>query len=126
MYERFIELVKRKGLKVADVSRGTGIRSGFFTDWKMHRYLPKHEKLEKIAAFLGVPVEYLTKGEVPEGKVMTGEAAKVAQAICDREELNDLFAVAVESHPQDVQLAASMLKRLKAYSKLVDTKEVES
>lgn len=58
-YEYFEQVLKSKGLKAFDVSRGTGIRSGVFSDWKAGRYTPKIDKLQKIADFLGVPVEPL-------------------------------------------------------------------
>jgi len=59
MYERFAELLKEKGVKVSDVSRATGIRQGVFSDWKMGRYKPKHDKMLLIAAYFMVSVEYL-------------------------------------------------------------------
>lgn len=58
-YEYFEQVLKDKGLKAYDVSKGTGIRSGVFSDWKKGRYTPKADKMQKIADFLGVPVEPL-------------------------------------------------------------------
>ena len=59
MYEIFEEIIAKKNLKVADVVKGTGIRHGVFTDWKMGRYTPKADKLQVIADFLDIPLEYL-------------------------------------------------------------------
>ena len=59
MYSRFEEILKLKNLKASDVSKATGISSSTFTDWKKGRYTPKYEKLQKIAAFLQVPIYYL-------------------------------------------------------------------
>ena len=58
-YEYFEQVLKSKGLKPFDVSKGTNIRSGVFSDWKAGRYTPKADKMQKIADFLGVPVEPL-------------------------------------------------------------------
>ena len=58
-YEYFEQILKDKGLKAYDVSKATGIRSGVFSDWKKGRYTPKADKMQKIADFLGVPVEPL-------------------------------------------------------------------
>ena len=113
MYERFVELLHRKGVKVSDVSKATGIRSGSFTDWKMGRYTPKIDKLEKIAAYFGVPVEYLLTGEIKSGYYLDDETAKIAQEIFDSKELGILFDAARGSTPQDLKMAADFLRRLK-------------
>lgn len=59
MYDRFLELLNEKGVKVSDVSKATGIRQGVFSDWKSGRYKPKHDKMMLIAAYFCVAVEYL-------------------------------------------------------------------
>lgn len=68
MYEIFERLLKEKNLKGADVTRATGIASSTLTDWKKGRYTPKQDKLQKIADFLGVSLEYLTTGKEKEWK----------------------------------------------------------
>lgn len=62
MYEIFEMLLKNKGLKAADVTRATGIKSPVFSEWKKGKSKPNTEKMIKIAEFLGVSVEYLTTG----------------------------------------------------------------
>lgn len=52
MYEIFADLVAKKGVRVADVAKATGIRTGVFSDWKMGRYTPKQDKLKLINANL--------------------------------------------------------------------------
>lgn len=66
MYEIFEKLLKEKGLKAADVTRATGIKSPVFSEWKKGKSRPNTEKLIKIADFLGVTVEYLMTGEEPD------------------------------------------------------------
>ena len=63
MYSVFLDLLKRRGVRVADVAKATGIRPGVFTDWKMGRYTPKQDKLKAVADYFGVPIEYLLTGE---------------------------------------------------------------
>lgn len=63
MYEIFEKILKEKGLKAADVSRGTGLTSTFFTDWKKGKSKnPNPVSLQKIAEFLGVSLDYLMTG----------------------------------------------------------------
>ena len=59
MYEVFASLLKERGVKASDVAKATGISSSMFTDWKMGRYRPKHDKMLLIASYFGVSVEYL-------------------------------------------------------------------
>lgn len=63
MYEIFEKLLQEKGLKAADVTRATGIKSPVFSEWKKGKSKPNTEKMIKIAKFLDVSVEYLTTGE---------------------------------------------------------------
>lgn len=61
MYERFVELLERDGVKPADVSRATGIRKNTLTDWKTGRSKPKADKLMTLAEYFGVSVEYFLR-----------------------------------------------------------------
>lgn len=72
MYDIFLELLKSKNLKCADVSRATGIPSSTFTDWKNGKSKPKEEKLKKMADFLGVTTEYLRTGQETGNKPFSG------------------------------------------------------
>ena len=59
MYEIYLKLLREKGLRASDVSKATGIPPSTFTDWKTGRSKPKQEKLEKLAEFFEVSVDYL-------------------------------------------------------------------
>ena len=62
IYERYCELRNSKNLRDADVSAATKIGKSTFSDWKSGRSVPKQDKLEKIASFMGVSMEYLLHG----------------------------------------------------------------
>lgn len=95
-YEYFEQVLKSKGLKAFDVSKGTGIRSGVFSDWKAGRYTPKADKMQKIADFLGVPVEPLLGVQIP---VQSFEyyqdalSAAVAQEMFDDKQIRALHHI---------------------------------
>lgn len=59
MYEIFAKLLKEKGITAHTVSKATGITSATFSSWKQGVYTPKREKMQKIADYLGVTVDYL-------------------------------------------------------------------
>ena len=63
MYEIYCKLRDTKGVKDSDVVKATGITKSTFSDWKSGRSKPKNEKLQKIADYFGVSVDYLMTGE---------------------------------------------------------------
>lgn len=63
MYSKFAELLTKRGLKVADVARETGISPSTFSDWKKGKSKPKVDKLMKIAETLGIPISYFLESE---------------------------------------------------------------
>lgn len=63
MYEIFEQLLKQHGYKAADVARATGISQTVFSEWKKGKSSPKTDKLQLIADFFGVRLEYLSSGK---------------------------------------------------------------
>lgn len=63
MYEIYCKLRDERKVKDADVVRETGITKSTFSDWKNGRSKPKQEKLQKIADFFGVTVDFLMTGK---------------------------------------------------------------
>lgn len=66
MYEIFEKLCEEKGVTPYRVCKETGITTATISNWKAGRYTPKQDKLQKIAEFLGVTIEFLMTGENPE------------------------------------------------------------
>lgn len=58
MYKKFESLLQQRHLKAIDVAKATGLYRSVFSDWKSGRAVPKIDKIQKIAAFLEVPVSY--------------------------------------------------------------------
>jgi transcriptional regulator with XRE-family HTH domain len=57
---RMQDLMAQKDLTAAELSRRTGIDRSTLCHYLRGDYLPKFDKIEKIAGALGVPVAYLT------------------------------------------------------------------
>lgn len=110
MYENYVKIRDSKGLRDSDVSKGTGISSSVFSDWKKGRYNLKYDKLQKIAEFLGVTTDQLAGGEY----YLNDETRQAAQDAFDDPNLRILFDAARDSRPEDIQMAADLLTRLKA------------
>lgn len=116
MYENYAKIRDSKGFRDSDVAKGTGIRSSVFSDWKKGRYKLRYDKLQKIAEFLGVTTDQLTGVQTDaqsDGYYVNEDTARTAQQIFDDPYLRILFDAAQDSRPEDLQMAADLLRRLK-------------
>lgn len=116
MYEIYCKLRDQRGLKDADVVRNTGITKSTFSDWKNGRSCPKNDKLQKIADYFGVTIDYLMTGKEKEdsqGYYLNEETAKAAQEIFENKELRMLFDAARDADPEDLKALHSMALALK-------------
>lgn len=59
MYEIFEELLEEQGLTAYKVAKMTGVSTATLTSWKQGKYVPKPDKMQKIADCLGVRLDYL-------------------------------------------------------------------
>lgn len=66
IYERIESLRKSKGLSQGKLEKQLGFSNGSISKWK--NSTPKVERLQKIADFFGVSVEYLMTGKEDEQK----------------------------------------------------------
>lgn len=70
-YENFERLCKEREVTPSQVSRGTEISTATLTSWKKGKYTPKQDKLQKIADFFHVSVDYLMTGKELEEDIYT-------------------------------------------------------
>jgi transcriptional regulator with XRE-family HTH domain len=120
MYSIFEELCSKRGIKPYQVCKATGLSTSSISNWKAGRYSPKADKLAKIADFFGVSVEYLMTGIESEKESITGkkyhfsdEAAEMAQKLTENPHMRMLFEAARGARPEDLKMAADMLRRFK-------------
>lgn len=66
MYKVFETLLSTHGVSAYQVAKATGISTGSLSDWKKGRSSPKADKLQKIADYFGVTVDYLLGNEQKE------------------------------------------------------------
>ena len=77
MYKIFEELLKEKGVSAYRVAQETGVSTATLTSWKKGVYTPKPEKLQKIADYFGVQLEYLINGRKEEKNYRESEVEEV-------------------------------------------------
>ena len=63
MYEIFEQLLSKYGVTAYKVAKETGITTATLSNWKQGKYTPKQDKLQKIADYFGVSLEYLMTGK---------------------------------------------------------------
>lgn len=72
MYEVFQKLLIIKGVTAYKVAKATGISTATLTQWKHGSSTPKADKMQKIADFFDVTVDYLMTGKEPNvGKALS-------------------------------------------------------
>ena len=91
------------------------VSSATVSDWCSGKKMPRIDKLTSIANFLHVTMSDLVeeKAKDPAGYYFDEETAKVAQEVFDNPDLRVLFDAARTSRPEDIRMAADILKRLK-------------
>jgi transcriptional regulator with XRE-family HTH domain len=114
-YSKFEHLLEVKGVTASEVSKAAKISRSALTDWKMGRYTPKLDKIQKIADYFGVSMSYFmdSNEDVDNAYYVNPETAKVAQDIFENKDLRILFDAAKDAKPEDLKMAADMLKRFK-------------
>ena len=83
---------------------------------KIDDHKPSMARVKKLADYFNVPMEYILGVEESEqkpGYYLNDETAQIAQQIFDDHDLRALFDAARGSTPEDLQMAAAFLKRLK-------------
>jgi transcriptional regulator with XRE-family HTH domain len=104
MYEIFEKLLKIKGVTPYKVSVEAKVPQSTLSDWKRGRSMPKIDKLQKLADYFGVSVDYLMgldKTIVPM-ELTAGLSSEYIRVITSAKD--EGFS------PEDIELALSMLK----------------
>lgn len=63
MYEIFKKLCQDNEVTPYRVCKETGLTTATISNWKAGRYVPKTDKMQKIADYFGVSIEYLMTGK---------------------------------------------------------------
>jgi len=112
-YEIFADLLAAKGLTAYQVYKATGVAQSTLSDWKNGKSRPKADKLARIAAFLGVSVDYLLTGE--EAPAVNGDPAltEYLEELRSREDMRMLFSLAKDASREDVMQAVRLIESLR-------------
>ena len=112
MYEIYCSLRDKRGLTDYQVAKATGIGRSTFSDWKSGRSTPKRDKLQKIADYFDVTLDYLTTGEETDGYYLGPEAAKIAQEMFEDEDMRALYHMKQTMNPERFAIHMRQMKDL--------------
>lgn len=122
MYSIFEELLVKHGVTAYKVAKETGITTSTLTSWKQGKYVPKPDKLQKIADFFGVSLGYLMGTEEAEPNavdkennpiVLDDEALELLEELKTRPEMRTLFSVSKKATKEDIMKAVKIIEALK-------------
>lgn len=88
MYNIFEKLCELNNVTPYRVCKETGITTATISNWKAGRYIPKQDKMKKIADYFKVTVDYLMTGE--ESAIMEESTLNLKYG---RDIANDLRAI---------------------------------
>lgn len=88
MYDIFEKLCEQNKVTPYRVCKETGITTATISNWKAGRYVPKQDKMKKIAEFFGVSVDYLMTGKEESEKDLEYWADFLARYKQEQKELN--------------------------------------
>ena len=111
MKERIKQLCREKGITIRKVETDLGLSNGYIS--KLDASDPSATKIQAIAAYLDTTIDYLINGIAPDHYYLNEKTAEIAQAVYDDPDLRLLFDAARKAKPENVRLAAEMLRRFK-------------
>lgn len=110
-YEKIKELCEKKGVTISQCERDCGFSKGSLS--KIEKNKPNAKRLQTLADYFGVSMEYIMTGEEPQGYYYDPETAKLAQEIYQNPELHMLFDASRDAKPEDLKTFYEMILMLK-------------
>lgn len=113
MYEKFEKLLIERDIKASDVARDTGITTATLSAWKKGRYVPKKEKIQKIADYFNVPITYFYNDENEPAYYYNEQTAKLAEELANKPGLRVLFDASRDLNEDSLKMFAEMINTYK-------------
>lgn len=128
MYSVYCKLRDERNLKDADVVKATGITKSTFSDWKSGRSNPKNEKLQKIADYFGVTIDYLTTGKEEDEKepqLKPKDKKDIEEILASTEELLKQDGLMFDGDPASPEAVESILSAMQIGMEMAKKKNKE-
>ena len=132
MYEIFSRLLQKNGVTPYKISKETGVSQSTLSDWKRGLSTPKIDKLQKIANYFGVSVEYLQTGKEPETQIVTDKSSltkrdtkQIESILSDTEALLKQDGLMFDGDPASPEAIESILSAMKIGMEMAKQKNKE-
>ncbi len=128
LYEQIRDIAKSKGYSVNRLEKELGFARSSIN--KFNKNIPSVDKLQQIADFLGVTVDYLMTGETPEEKkdvTLTRRDERDIEKILDqtREQLLSQEGLMFDGQPASPEAVESILSAMQVGMELAKKKNKE-
>lgn len=111
LYENIKSLCDRNHIAVTRLEAELGFARGSIGKIRQQKSM-KADRLDKIADYFGVSVEYLMTGEHPPVYHFDPETARIAQDIFDNPDLHFLFKSARTTSSKNIKILSELLETL--------------
>lgn len=113
-YERIKELCKDRGVTITGLEKELGFARGSLS--KIDKNKPSYERLEKLANYFGVPIEYFSE-EVPisgqdEHYYLDEETREIVDLMHKNPDYKVLFSASRKLKPEDLAIIKAMIERM--------------
>lgn len=114
MYEIFEQLLQENNVTPYKVSKTTGIATATLSDWKNGKSTPKQDKLQLIADYFGVTVDYLMGRNSEENSLnMNDDDFKRIQLIKINPDIKALIDESADLSKKDIDFIIEMVRKIK-------------
>lgn len=128
-YENYCIARDRKGFSDYKVAKETGIGTATMSNWKNGKYVPKSDKIQKIAEFLGVSEKFIIEGvqsESQETSTLTSRDTKeITEMLDSMEELLKQDGLMFDGDPASPEAIDSILSAMKIGMEMAKQKNKE-
>lgn len=110
-----IRLMKKYGRTQREVADSIEVSNQVFNTWMKGKSIPRMNKVQRLADYFNVPLRELIEPyeEPSEDYYLNKETAEIANRVLINKDLRVLFDAAQDAKPEDIKMAADLLKRLK-------------
>lgn len=110
-----VRLLDQRNRTQQELAEYVGVSQAAVSSWCSGQKTPRMNKIDKICEFLGVPRSVILTSDsaISTRHYTNHETEQIAQSIYDDPELHALFDAARGNNPENLKLAAEMLRRMK-------------
>lgn len=128
MYEIFSDLLQKYGVTPYKVSKKTGVSQSTLSDWKRGISTPKQDKLQKIADYFGVTIDYLMKGKEDtqkEPQLKPRDEKDIKEILSNTEQLLKQEGLMFDGQPASPEAIDSILNAMQIGMEMAKKKNKE-